>query len=222
MVNLKAERYCRVETQVKEKMQQCGRDPEEITLVAVSKNYTWDQVAPVAAMGAKNFGENRVQEALPKITQAPEDMIWHLIGTLQKNKVSKAIRHFQYIHSVDSLELAQKIASISNEMARYPKLFLQVNISGEKSKHGFSPEGLLKQINSLKEILASQLIGLMTIAPYGESEINIRRYFTNLRQLAEELRLPQLSMGMTQDWPIAVEEGATYLRIGSAIFEEKI
>lgn len=211
----------RILTEIADKALQCGRDPEEITLVAVSKNHGWDEIEPLYEAGAHCFGENRIQEALPKIEQAPEDIEWHLIGTLQKNKVRKAVENFALIHSVDNISLAKKIASVSVELGVSTSILLQVNVSGEESKHGFSPEELRRDFYELYVQPGIRIEGLMTMAPYHERQERIRSYFSELRYLAREFGLRHLSMGMSQDWQIAIEEGATLLRIGTALFGDR-
>ena len=164
--------------------------------------------------GARIFGENRVQDALEKIDRLPKDIIWHLIGRLQKNKVNKVVDKFDLIHSVDSLELAQKLSEKSTQSQ---KILVQVNVSQEESKSGFTKEEFLKvypQIESLKNI---ELCGLMTMAPLSDDKDLVRKSFQGISLIKKELRKIHwlLSMGMSQDYPIAIEEGANILRIGS-------
>lgn len=180
-------------------------------IVAVSKTHPWPEVAWLYEAGCHDFGENKVQEALLKKEQAPRDVRWHLIGTLQKNKVAKAIDNFALIHSVDSLELAQKIASYQK---RVP-ILLQVNLN---HRHGFLPDELRRLFPVLKELHPLQIEGLMTLAPDTDDRAAIRTCFRSLRLLRDELQLKELSMGMTNDYPIALDEGATILRLGSLFF----
>jgi len=221
MSSTAAHNYRRLCQQIADKAQQCGRDPDSVNLIVVSKTHPWDQVFPVYEEGCMNFGENRIQEALPKIQASPEGIAWHLIGTLQKNKVRKAVESFTYIHSVDNLELAKKIAEVSVEMGKTTSIFLQVNVSGEETKHGFTLETLKEQYYDIYVHPGIRIEGLMTMAPHLEREKYIRECFAQLRSLKDELGLHHLSMGMTQDWQLAVEEGATFLRVGSAIFGER-
>jgi PLP dependent protein len=206
-----------------------GRASEEITLVAVSKTMPVELVQMAYNLGVTDFGENRVQEALPKIAAFhPQGLHWHMIGHLQSNKASKVVSPFYCIHSVDSLHLAQTLSRHAGEQGKRLSVLLQVNVSGEASKEGMpldeTPE-LARQIVVLPQI---QVDGLMTIAPLVEDPEQVRPVFRELRILRDKLRadLPQcswqhLSMGMTSDYSIAIEEGATIVRIGRAIFGER-
>lgn len=206
-----------------------GRAPEEITLVAVSKTTPIELVQMAYNLGVTDFGENRVQEALPKIAAFhPQGLRWHMIGHLQSNKAGKVVSPFYCVHSVDSLHLAQTISRHAGEQGKLLSVLLQVNVSGEASKEGMAlteTSELARQIVALPHI---QVDGLMTIAPLAEDPEQVRPVFRTLRLLREQLRteLPQcswqhLSMGMTDDYPIAIEEGATIVRIGRAIFGER-
>lgn len=201
------------------------RDPQEIRLVTVTKNHEWPEISPLYNAGQRLFGENRLQPALSKIEQAPKECEWHFIGPLQKNKVRKVIAHFSLIHSVDTLELAKKISTCSVEASITTRILLQVNVSGEPSKQGMTP---LECLNLSEHILMLPNVyveGLMTMAPFTQDEALIRHCFSQLRVLRNELRkqygsasFAHLSMGMSQDYQLAIAEGATLLRIGSAIF----
>jgi pyridoxal phosphate enzyme (YggS family) len=203
----------------------CGRDPKEITLVAVSKQIPWEIVSSLYAQGQRDFGENRVIEALAKQQEAPADCKWHFIGNLQKNKLRKIIGKFKMIHSIDSLELAKKLSEVSEENHLITPVLLQANTSGELSKQGLPPD---KWRNCFEEILhfkGISIYGLMTIAPLTKDVETIRKCFQGLRKLRDELQissnhyLPHLSMGMSHDFKIAIEEGATLLRIGTALWQ---
>jgi pyridoxal phosphate enzyme (YggS family) len=195
-----------------------NRNPSEIKLVVVSKTHPWEVVREGYEAGCRSFGENRVQEALEKMEIAPKDSEWHLIGTLQKNKVNKAVGVFSLIHSVDSLELAEKINDVSLQKGVVTPILLQVNVSGEESKHGFTAETVTADFTRLKSMANLRIEGLMTMAPFTE-DANIRRdCFKKLRVLRDKLGVKELSMGMSNDWREAVQEGATILRVGSAIF----
>lgn len=183
-------------------------------VVAVSKTHPWENVSWLYEAGCRDFGENKVQEALLKQSAAPKDVHWHLIGTLQKNKVSKVIGKFALIHSVDSLELAEKIASYNTPT----HILLQVNIN---HRHGFKPDELRRAFEQLTSLPHLHIDGLMTIAPDTNDTSAIRSCFRTLRQLRDELHLKELSMGMSHDYPIALDEGATLLRIGSLFFGER-
>lgn len=183
-------------------------------LVVVSKYQPLSKILEVYGEGCRDFGENRIQEALEKIAEAPADINWHLIGSLQKNKVNKALGKFSLIHSVDSFELAEKLSRSGQE-----SVLIQVNTSGESSKHGLSIEEWRPFLDSLFSLPNLKIEGLMTMAPLTEDIKIIRQTFRKLRLFGEELKLPQLSMGMSHDYEIALEEGATIVRIGSAVFK---
>ena len=220
------ENYQRLVDEVKTIAQKCQRNPDEIKIVAVSKQQPLDAILNVYRSGCLDFAENRVDEALVKILEAPKEIRWHFIGTLQKNKVSKVIGHYQLIHSVDSIELAKKISMSSEALNLKTNILLQVNTSGELSKHGFSIDSCLANIEELLGLNGIKIQGLMTMAPFVEDEKIIRSCFSKLRELRDEInqkvdqsqKLVHLSMGMTNDYPLAIAEGATLLRIGSKIF----
>jgi pyridoxal phosphate enzyme (YggS family) len=198
-----------------------GRDPNSITLVAVSKGHSISELIPLYNAGQRIFGESRQQEATAKIESAPDDISWHFIGNLQKNKVRKIIGRFALIHSVDSPELAQKISDCSLELGVVTDILLQVNISGELTKHGLSPENWKRFIEQVKELPSISLKGFMTMAPADSDETYARKCFAGLREFRDSLPfyLPHLSMGMSHDYPWAIAEGATLVRIGSALFK---
>jgi len=214
-------RYLEITSKIHEKAKKCGRNPDDITLVAVSKNHPVEEIIDLYHAGCRHFGENRVQEALPKIAQAPSDILWHFIGTLQKNKVGKVLNSFWHIHSVDSPDLAKAISKRSEIDV---PILLQVNTSGEESKHGLSLKQWRAAAAEIFQLPRVNIQGLMTMAPLTEDEDVIRRSFAALREFRDELeqnegrKLPHLSMGMSHDYLIAIEEGATFLRIGSALF----
>lgn len=201
-----------------------GRSPEEVTLVAVSKTFPAPDVREAWDAGQEVFGESRVQEAEAKIPLLPGALRWHLIGHLQRNKVRRALPLFELIQSVDSVELAQAIDRIAAELGLFPRVLLEVNVAGEASKFGFSPESLEREIDALLELPRVQVEGLMTIAPFAEDPELARPHFRALRELRDRLAsrcgvpLETLSMGMSGDFEVAVEEGATIVRVGSAIF----
>jgi pyridoxal phosphate enzyme (YggS family) len=206
-----------------------GRAPEEITLVAVSKTMPVELVQIAYNLGVTDFGENRVQEALPKIASFhPQGLRWHMIGHLQSNKAGKVVNPFYCVHSVDSLHLAQTLSRHAGEQGKRLPVLLQINVSGEASKEGMPLAGtseLARQIVALPYI---RVEGLMTIAPLVEDPEQVRPAFRKLRLVRDQLRaeLPEcswqhLSMGMTGDYSVAIEEGATIVRIGRAIFGER-
>lgn len=218
----------KIQAEIAEKAHAVGRISSEIELIVVTKNQSLNNIKEAYDFGCRKFGENRVIEALEKKTSLPEDISWHLIGSLQSNKINKAIGHFSLIHSVDSLELAQKISHVSEEKELQTAILLQVNISGESTKHGLSAEQWKQHVRGLDRLSGLKIQGLMTMAPLTEDIGVIRNCFRSLRQLKEEFQQrftnPQdfyhLSMGMSHDYPIAIEEGATILRIGTAIFSK--
>lgn len=218
-----------VRSTIAEAARRAGRTPDEITLVAVSKTVSIDLVQMAYNLEVTDFGENRVQDALPKIAAFhPQDVHWHMIGHLQSNKANKIIDQFYCVHSVDSLHLAQVLNRYASEKGVHLPILLQVNIAGEASKEGMSPGDtpeLARQILTLPNI---QVEGLMTIAPLVRDPEEVRPVFRGLRSLRDQLQamLPgcswrHLSMGMTDDYGVAIEEGATIVRIGRAIFGER-
>jgi pyridoxal phosphate enzyme (YggS family) len=227
----------RVRERMADAARRAGRNPEEITLVAVTKTIEPAMVKEATALGLRDFGENRVQEAEWKVPLLPE-VTWHMIGHLQRNKVKKALLIFDMIHSVDSLRLAQEIDRRASRIGARVPVLLEVNLSGEATKYGFRMAPLVTQRGE-KETLFSyaeevlrlpylEVRGLMTMAPLVAQPEQARPYFQRLRGLREELkeRFPQvcwedLSMGMTDDFEVAIEEGATMVRIGRAIFGER-
>jgi len=218
--------YFQVLKSVREKAAACGRQADDITLIAVSKNYPVSAMEAVYREGGRNFGESRTQEALSKIPLMPSDCRWHLIGTLQSNKVAKVIPLFHLIHSVDSLNLARKISQAGEARGILTSILLQVNTSGETAKHGLSGDAWENALQELNRLPHLRIEGLMTMAPLTEDQETIRGCFRMLRQLRDTWRsrmsdphvFKHLSMGMSHDYPIAIEEGATLLRIGTAIF----
>lgn len=201
-----------------------GRDPSEVGLVAVSKTHPAEVVREAAEAGQLLFGENRVQEALAKIPLLPARLRWHLIGHLQSNKVRKALPLFELIHGVDSPGLARDIDRIAAEEGLFPRILLEVNVSGEGSKHGFDPAGLERHLEELLALPRLQIEGFMTMAPLAPEAGASRPHFRALRELRDRLAertgvpFPTLSMGMSGDYEVGVEEGATLVRVGSAIF----
>ena len=201
-----------------------GRDPREITLVAVSKNQPPESVAAAAEAGLDLFAENRVQEAKAKIGRCPGRLHWHLVGHLQSNKCRDAVHFFEMIESVDSLELAQEIDKWANKSAKTMPLLLEVNVAGEASKFGYRPDALLAELKAINDLKKIEIHGLMTIAPWTPEPEKVRPVFRQLRDLKNRCEqilgapLPHLSMGMSGDYEVAIEEGATFIRIGTALF----
>lgn len=219
-----AENLIRVEEQIAEAAASAGRSVAEIELVAVSKTHPAERVQEIFDAGQHLFGESRVQEAREKIPRLPGAAHWHFIGHLQKKKIRHALPLFELFHGIDSLETAQNVDRIADELGLFPKILLEVNVAGESSKFGFSAADLQAQFASLLELPRVEIHGLMTIAPMAEDGEASRPYFAQLRELRDELQsahavtLPHLSMGMTNDYRVAIQEGATLVRVGTAIF----
>ncbi len=217
--------------QVRERIAQAaaksGRAIEEIELVAISKTHEAAKVREAAEAGQTLFGESRVQEARVKIPELPSNLRWHFVGHLQKNKIRHALPLFELIHSVDSLALAQDINRIAEEDGLHPRILLEVNVAGEGSKFGFTSDKLRAEMEPLLALPRLSILGLMTIPPLAEEAEGSRKYFVQLREVRDRVQtefhvdLAQLSMGMTQDFAVAVEEGATLVRVGTAIFGER-
>lgn len=214
----------RVRAQIAEAALRSGRSPNDIELVAVSKAHPAEKVQGAAEAGQILFGESRVQEARTKIPLLPSRLRWHFIGHLQKNKIRHALPLFEFFHGIDSLALAEEMERIADEEGMRPRILLEVNLAGEASKHGFSAESLRRDLETILSLGRLSVEGLMTIPPLAPEAEMSRRYFVALRELRDQLetefnlRLPQLSMGMSGDYPIAIEEGATLVRVGTAIF----
>ena len=220
-----AENLAEVWERICQAIQKSGRDPDSVHLVAVSKQVGMAQIEEARIDGAVIFGENKIQDAVPKVDQmGSEGISWHFIGHLQKNKVKFLGEHFDLIHSVDSLELAEKIAAQCQTENRVQSVLLQVNLSGETAKFGMEPGELEKQMVAFSRLKGIRVEGLMTIPPYHPNPENSRRHFSRLRGFRDQcekqnrLSLHKLSMGMTNDFEVAVEEGATLVRVGTAIF----
>ena len=217
----------RVQSQISEAAEKSGRSLNEIELVAISKTHDAEKVRAVYEAGQSLFGESRVQEARAKIPELLSSMRWHFVGHLQKNKIRHALPLFELIHSVDSLALAKDINRIAEEEGMHPRVLLEVNVAGEGSKFGFQPDKLRQDMEALLALPRLSIEGLMTIPPLAEQAEASRKYFVDLRELRDwletefQMKLPHLSMGMTNDFSVAVEEGATLVRVGTAIFGER-
>ncbi len=198
-----------------------GRSSEDVTLIGVTKGVSVEAIREAVAAGVVHLGENRVQEAKEKrraLADISPDVVWHMIGHLQSNKVKTATNLFAIIHSVDSLHLAEAISGRALEPV---PVFLEVNVAGEASKYGFALDELSKSYASISRLPNLQVRGLMTVAPQTSDSEVVRPIFRRLRQKANSMGLRDLSMGMSHDFEVAVEEGATHVRIGRAIFGER-
>lgn len=230
--------------------------PKGVTLIAISKKQSVEAIRAAYALGLRHFGESRIQEAISKQKQLADlsDITWHFIGHLQSNKAAKALEHFQWIHSVHSLKLARRLNQLLAKQSQAtpqhgtqeslqsihapdqlrspnqgPKLFIQVKIVPDPSKSGWDSEALLQDLEELSQLSHLNVVGLMTIPPFGQSSIDIASVFNRTRQLATQIRaqgfsniqMQELSMGMSGDYPLAIEAGATMVRIGRTIFGER-
>lgn len=220
-----------IENRITTACRQAGRQREEVTLVGVSKTFPAEIVQLGIEAGLRALGENRVQEAADKIAMlahvtALAGVTWHLIGHLQSNKVRRAVELFGMIHSVDSLKLAERISVICGEMGRRMPILLEVNLGGESSKSGVTESQVLSLCEKIGRLPNAVLCGLMTVPPYLDDPLKVRPYFRRLRELRDEARqlglvgpeFTHLSMGMSHDFEVAIEEGATFVRIGTSIF----
>jgi pyridoxal phosphate enzyme (YggS family) len=222
-----AENLKQVREQIAQAAARSGRTADDVDLVAISKTHDAEKVREAFEAGHTLFGESRVQEARVKIPELPSNLRWHFVGHLQKNKIRHALPMFELIHSIDSLALAQDMNRIAEEEGLHPRVLLEVNAAGEGSKFGFKPVDLRKQMESLLALPRLSILGLMCIPPIAEEAEASRKFFIELREVRDRVQtefhvdLAHLSMGMTQDYAVAVEEGATLVRVGTAIFGER-
>lgn len=222
-----AENLEAVRAQIAEAAARSGRPADAVTLVAVSKTHSPEAILEAVDAGQLVFGENRVQEARAKMPLLPSRIRWHLLGHLQSNKIRQALPLFERIHSIDTLSMARDTNRIAGELGLFPKVFLEVNVAGESSKFGFNPDALRAAMEELLALDRVAIDGLMTIPPFAPDAESSRRYFAALRELRDRLSsefrvpLPELSMGMSGDFAVAVEEGATFVRVGTALFGER-
>lgn len=214
----------RVRQRIEAACSRAGRNPLDVTMVAVSKGHPPATVDAAADLGLTLFGENRVQEARAKIGRCPGNLEWHLIGSLQSNKCRDAVHFFKMIHSVDRFELAEELEKWAARGAKPLPVLLQVNVAGESSKHGYAPDHVIPDLDRINALDHLEIHGLMTIAPWSEDPEKIRPVFRRLAELKMECEqhlgapLPHLSMGMSGDFEVAVEEGATMVRLGTILF----
>ncbi len=220
-----ASRLAAVEERISDACLEAGRPRGGVTLIGASKVHPPEVLAAAYDAGLRTFGENRVQEGLEKAPQLPDDIDWHLIGPLQSNKVRKAVTLFSTIHSIDRLKIARAIDRVAAESGARRTGLIEVNVGGEASKHGFDPGTLARDLEELVRLEALDIAGLMTIPPFGGTAEASRPWFERLRTLAEEiggLGLPGwrgwLSMGMSHDLEVAIECGATHVRVGTDLF----
>ena len=211
------ENYKAVDARIAAACARAGRKREQVTLVAVSKTFPASFIQEAIAAGATDIGENRVQEARDKKPQVAGKVRWHLIGHLQSNKAKDAVKWFDVIQTVDSVSLAQKISRAATSPI---EILIEVNIGNEPQKAGVAPSDVQRLVRDISALEYLQVRGLMTIPPIGTPDES-RRYFRNLRTMGDALGLPELSMGMSEDFEVAIEEGATIVRVGRAIFGER-
>lgn len=201
-----------------------GREPGAVRLVAVTKTWPAETVREIVEAGQRALGENKVQELLGKVPELPAEVEWHLIGHLQQNKTRKILPHCALIHSIDSADLARQVSRLAGELGLTAKILLQVNVANDDAKFGFPVVEARASFGELIALPHLEIRGLMTVPPYDEDLEKVRPHFKRLRELRDELAaahqcdLPELSMGMSHDFAIAIEEGATLVRIGSSIF----
>lgn len=218
-----------IRKKIEDACKKAGRESDEVQLIAVSKTKPVEMLREAYDEGCRNFGENKVQELVDKYEVMPKDIKWHMIGHLQRNKVKYIVDKVYMIHSVDSLRLAEEISKEALKKNITVSVLIEVNVAGEETKFGVAPsevEGLIRQISVLPGISVK---GLMTIAPYVDDPEDNRRYFTALKQLSvditkkniDNITMNVLSMGMTGDYAVAIEEGASYVRVGTGIFGER-
>ena len=228
-MNTIAENLSHVKKNIRSSCEKAGRSPDEVTLIAVSKTKPVSSLMEAYQCGCRHFGENKVQELVDKYEQLPKDIKWHMIGHLQRNKVKYIVDKAYLIHGVDSLRLAEEISKEALKKGVTAHILIEVNLAGEETKFGVSAaeaEDLVRKISLLPSI---QTEGLMIIAPYVENPEKNRQYFVGLHQLSvdisekniDNVNMNVLSMGMTGDYMVAVEEGATYVRVGTGIFGER-
>ncbi len=219
----------KVSKKVKEAAQRAGRDPRDVVLIAVSKTKPVEMLQEAYDAGARDFGENKVQEIVDKYPQLPNDIRWHLIGHLQTNKVKYIVDKVAMIHSVDSLKLAQEISRQAVKHDVTVDILIEVNVAGEESKFGVSPEDTCHLCEEISVLPGMRVRGLMTVAPFVDDPEENRPVFSALRQLLVDIDgknidnvcMDCLSMGMSGDYEVAVEEGATFVRVGTSIFGER-
>ena len=221
-----AENLIQVQKNIEEACKKVNRDPNEVTLIAVSKTKPVEMLKEAYEAGARVFGENKVQEIVDKYDQMPSDVKWHLIGHLQRNKVKYIVDKVAMIHSVDSLRLAETIEKEAEKKNVVVPILIEVNVAEEESKFGLKPEEVLSFIEQIADFSHIQIKGLMTIAPYVENAEENREIFRELKKLSVDIAakninnvtMSVLSMGMTGDYMVAVQEGATMVRVGTGIF----
>ena len=223
----RADNLAVIQDRVAAAAKRAGRSPHEVTLLVVSKTWPTEAVLEVVQAGQKSFGESRLQEGQVKVPELGEDLDWHFIGQVQRNKVRKILPLFPTIHSVSSLKLARFIDRVAGELGLKPKVYFEINLAGEESKGGFTLEDFYESIGEIQSLEHLQIEGLMCLPPKSETPEDARPWFVKLRETRDLLKkekgvkLPGLSMGMSGDFEVAIEEGSTIVRVGSAIFGKR-
>jgi len=223
-----ADRLQRIRERIAAAARRAGRDPASVTLVGVSKTVEAERVLEAVEAGLEDLGENRVQEARDKAPRLPDAVRWHLVGHLQANKANQAARLFQFVHSVDSVELLERLERAAEREGRRMTVMAQVDLAGEATKFGADVENLERILSAASDMKRLEMSGLMILPPYDPDPERSRPYFRRLRGILDEMRdrhgtlpLRHLSMGMTEDFEVAIEEGATHVRVGRALFGER-
>jgi len=224
MSDLLEENYHSIQKQIALSAEKVGRDPESVRMLAVSKKMEAEKIRVIWRLGHRLFGENRVQEAKVKIPEMPVGGEWHFIGGLQTNKAKDAVECFDVVESVDRLELATELQKRLELAGKRMRIMLEVNVGGEAAKDGCAPEKVKELLQRILPLSRLEVIGLMAIPPFREDSEMARPFFLKLREIRDRLQesqgvhLPELSMGMSHDFPVAISEGATIVRIGTALF----
>ena len=200
-------------------LHRAGRQPNDAHLIPVTKTVCIDEIHVLYDLGFREMGENRPEIARPKILAMPDDINWHMIGPVQRRKTRDVVQLFSRVDSVDRMELATELEKRCAELNKIMEILLQLNVSGEQTKSGFTPKVLSDTLKTVQSCNHLRIVGLMTMAPAEATETQIRGYFRELKHLADDNGLPELSMGMTNDFEIALEEGATEIRIGTALYQ---
>lgn len=222
-----ADNLAAIQQRIRAACDRCDREPNSVTLLAVTKTHPPEMINEASGLGLRTFGENKVQEAKAKIPLCPGNLRWHFIGHLQSNKCRDAVELFEMIETVDSLALAQEINKRAEAAAKTMPVLLEVNVAGEASKFGYPPERLLAELPEINKLPRLEIHGLMAVPPWTPVAENSRPHFQRLRELKSKAEtvlgapLPHLSMGMSGDFEVAIEEGATIVRVGTALFGER-
>ncbi|MCC6699623.1 MAG: YggS family pyridoxal phosphate-dependent enzyme [Candidatus Hydrogenedentes bacterium] len=214
-----AENLRAIQSRMEAACRRANRNPNAVTLVAVTKGRSIEDVRALYALGVRDFGENRVADAEPKIAVLPGDIRWHMIGSVQRRKAPAVVRLFQRVDSVDRLELAEALNARARERGVFLRCLVEVNVSGEDTKHGVEPASLGSLLNAMSALEFLHVEGLMTMAPLVDDPESVRPFFRCLQELARLHGMPALSMGMSGDFEVAIEEGATEIRVGMALFQ---